>query len=210
MPALGPEGGILSVMWKNLARSYVVACVIMAASGPEALNGQDTAQSMASPGTIAGDWALNRALSDDPNEQLQNVRAAARPPGSRPPESAGRPEDGSTLNAVRRAVEAFGIGQTDSTVTIAYPDRELLLFTDGRKQKTVLDDGRELEYRAWRDGGSVVIERKLDGGVVLTENYSLHAGTGRLHVLTRLEGDRLPQRISFMLVYDPLEPKPGG
>jgi hypothetical protein len=48
-----------------------------------------------------------------------------------------------------------------------------------------------------------VIERRLDGGLTLTEKYSLQAGTGRLHVLTRLAGDRLPAPISFMRVYDP-------
>jgi len=107
------------------------------------------------------------------------------------------------FEAVRRAVEGFSIEQNDSTVVIAYPDRELVLFTDQRKQKIPVDQNREVEYRAWWEGGRLWIERKLDGGVGMTEEYWIQAGTGRLHILTRLEGDRLPGTIAFMRVYDP-------
>jgi hypothetical protein len=150
---------------------------------------------------MVGQWTLNRALSDDPADQLMNVRG-----GAVPPSGAGRPPPsraGSMFDVIRRAVEGFGIEQTDSTVTFAYPHRELDLFTDGRKQKIAAPDGREAEYRTVWEGPSLVIERRLDGGMTLTEKYSVYAATGRLHVLTRLGGDRLPMPISFMRVYDP-------
>ncbi len=207
---LVPEGGIATVMLKNLCRALLVTTVILAAAGSRSATGQEANDDDGWSGGLSGDWALNRALSDDPSDQLQNIRGAARPPGRTPSETGRRPQGGSPLDVIRRAVEGFGIDQTDSTVTIAYPDRDLVLSTDGRKQKIPVEGDRELEYRAWREGASLFLERKLDGGVILTEQYSVHAGTGRLHVLTRLEGDRLPRTISFMRVYDPAEAETEG
>jgi hypothetical protein len=103
---------------------------------------------------------------------------------------------------VRRAVRKFAIEMTDSTVAIAYPDRQLALSTDGRKHKVQLGDDTEAEYRAWWESGRLVLERRLNGGLTLTEDYSVQSTTHRLHVLTRLEGDRLPRTIAFVRVYD--------
>ncbi len=190
-------------MWKAMPRQWLLAAVFLVAAGPAAATGQEANESVAPSSGLGGDWFLNRALSDDPDDQLRRVRGAAPPPRRM---GGGRPSDSSSLDAVRRAMEGFVINQTDSTVTITYPDRELVLFTDGRKQKIQISDDREAEYRAWWEAGQLFIERKLDGGVTATEQYSLQGGTGRLHVLTRLEGDPLPRTISFMRVYDPSEP----
>lgn len=194
-------------MWKSQTRACLVAALVLVCVGPESARGQDTAAGEDSAGDAAGTWRLNRALSDDPGEQLQNVRGAARAPGRRPPggASGGARANGASLDAVRHAVEGFSIALTDSTVVITYPDRSLDLITDGRKRKIRVSEERELEFRAWREGTHLVIERRLDGGVTLSEEYSVQAGTGRLHVLTRLAGDRLPRPISFMRVYDPAD-----
>lgn len=188
-------------MSKRMIRELLTLAGLLVLAVPPASHGQEVGQGAGTTESVAGQWTLNRALSDDPTDQLMNVRGGAVPPGGagRPPPAQG----GSSFDVIRRAVEAFGVRQTDSTVTIVYPDRELLLFTDGRKQKIAAPDGREVEYRALWEGSSLVIERRLGGGLTLTERYSVHAGTGRLHVLTRLAGERLPTPISFMRVYDP-------
>lgn len=206
----GIQGGHLRVMWKTLSRQWLVAAVLFAAAGAGPAIGQEAEESAGVSNGLAGDWSLNRALSDDPDDQLRNVRGGAQPPGGRPPGGGGRPTDGSSLDVIRRAAEGFGITATDSTVTIAYPDRDLTLFTDGRKQKMRVSEDLELEYRAGWSQGRLTIERKLDRGITMTEEYSTHAGTGRLHVLTRLEGDPLPMTIAFMRVYDPAEADPDG
>jgi hypothetical protein len=186
---------------KNLIRMILALACMAALVAPARSLSQEVVQSTRAPGSVAGQWSLNRALSDDPADQLMNVRGGAVPPGSggRPAPSGGR----SQFDVVRRAIEGFRIEQTDSTVTIVYQDREVLLFTDGRKQKIAAPDGREVEYHTLWEGPSLQIERRIDGGMTLTEKYSVQAVTGRLHVLTRLEGARLPQTISFMRVYDP-------
>jgi len=199
----GVERGHLSVMWKTVSGNWFMAAVLLAMTGPTPAIGQETTESAGASVGLAGDWSLNRALSDDPDDQLRDVRGGARPPGGRSPGGGGRPPDASPLDVIRRAVEAFSIRQTDSTVAIAYPDRELSLLTNGRKQKIQVAEDLEVEYRAWWEQDHLFIERKLDRGITLTEEYSSQAGTGRLHVLTRLEGDRLPRTIAFMRVYDP-------
>jgi hypothetical protein len=190
---------------RNKIQLFVALTGLLALVAPSSVHGQEIGQSQAETVSVAGQWMLNRALSDDPTDQLMNVRGGAQPPGGaeaggRPPPSAGA----SMFEVIRRAVERFGIDQTDSTVSIAYPDHEVHLFTDGRKQKIAAADDREVEVRSRWEGQGLVIQRRVDGGLILTEQYSVHSNTGRLHVLTRLEGDRLPMPISFMRVYDPL------
>jgi hypothetical protein len=206
----GILGGNLSVKRKTLSRQWFLAAVLCTAAGVGQAIGQETEADAGATDGLAGEWSLNRALSDDPDDQLRNVRGAAQPSGGRPPGGGGRPSDGSPLDVIRRAAEGFAITQTDSTVTIAYPDRDLTLFTDGRKQKVQLSEDREAEYRAGWSQARLTIERKLDRGITMTEEYSTHPDTGRLHVLTRLEGDPLPMTIAFMRVYDPTEAEPDG
>lgn len=180
----------------------VTGLLILAVAAPA--SGQETVPDPAATESLVGRWTLNRALSDDPTEELVNMGlGASRPAGPGPPPP---PPPNSSAAVLRRAVEGFGIEHTDSTVAIAYPDRDLVLFTDGRKQKVRVNDDLEVEYRSWWQDGHLTVERKLESSMVLTEDYSRQAGTGRLHVLTRLSGDRLPRPISFMRVYDPAPP----
>ena len=159
---------------------------------------------------LAGDWVLNRALSDDPAERI--VQPAVPPPvpgsqSSRQP--SGRPAGvppNSAPAVLRRSIGGFSIERSDSSVTIAYPDRDLVLPTDGSKRMVALPGGGEGEYRAWWEGESLVVERRLEGELVLLESYSIQPATGRLHILTRLEGDRLPRPVSFVRVYDRAAP----
>jgi hypothetical protein len=186
----------MSVTWNTVSRAWLVAALFMTAAGLQSANGQEADGG----GDLVGDWALNRALSDNPAEQLSSVRGGAPPPAGM--SRSGRTPNPSGFDAVRRAAERFRIERTDSTVVVAYPDHERVLSTDGRKQKLEVGEGREVEFRTRWDGGRLFIERKLDGGVAMTEEYWVQAGTGRLHVLTRLVGDRLPSTIAFMRVYE--------
>ncbi len=190
-----------------VTRGVVVAAMMIASFGAGRIAAQDVEDDKTATGGLVGQWALNRALSDDPAEQMRGAMPSGRPSGRR---AGGRsPEQmRSGMDAVRRAAESFAIRQDDSTVVIVYPEHSLTLFTDRRKQKEVVGDDVEIEYRAWWESGKLLIERKLDGGLTLTEEYSAHAGTGRLHVLTRLEGDRLPRTIAFVRVYDPAKDTP--
>jgi hypothetical protein len=189
-------------------RRILPLALILGVSAPVGLRAQEESPA-ADHADIRGDWALNRALSDDPSERIVQPAVPPPVPGSsslRQPAGRSAPVRPNSAPAVlRRSIDGFSIELSDSTVAIAYPDRDLVLFTDGRKQKVQLpgEGGGEGEYRAWWEGSALVVERRLDGGLVLTESYSLQKATGRLHILTRLEGDRLPRSVSFVRVYDP-------
>ena len=170
--------------------------LLLLAGAPESLLAQD-AWDPAETAGLSGDWVLNTLLSDDPAEQIPR---AAVPPGARNREPQ-RPPSGTAQ--LRQAMERFSITQTDSTIVIGYPDRDLVLHPDGNKRKDVVSEDLQIEYRAWGDGSTLVVDRKRDDGLTLTERYSILESTGRLHILTRLHGDRLPQVIAFVRVYDP-------
>ena len=173
-----------------------VAVFIGMEAAPRAVSAQEPGGDPAATEALEGDWVLNPALSDDPSELIPRP---AVPPGARgrPPE---RPPSGTAQ--LRQAIERFSLGQTDSTVVISYPDRDLVLHVDGQKHVDAVSDDLKIEYRAWREGPALVIERRRDGGLTLTERYSIVSATGRLHILTRLTGDRLPAPIAFVRVYD--------
>jgi len=210
LPSPGIDTGYdeaIRPMWKTATRSTVLCLLALAAVGTPPAHAQETAPGAGMRDPLAGRWKLNRALSDDPAEQLRAMgmpegAPRARPgQGGPPPSSRGR----GAFAALRANVDGFEIERTDSTVSIAYPDHQLRLFTDGRKQKIEGANGREVEYRARWAEGKLLLERRLDGGLLLSEEYIIQPGTGRLHVLTRLEGDRLPMPVAFVRVYDPAD-----
>jgi hypothetical protein len=165
-------------MWNSMIRAWLAAAILTAAAGLQPANGQEADGGERSIESVAGDWALNRALSDDPADQLRSVRGAAPPPAGM--ERGGRPApDRSGFEAVRRAAERFGIEQTDSTVVVAYPDRELVLFTDGRKQRVDVGEDREVEFHSWWDGGRLFIERKLEGVSMYSHRCEATVSRGR-------------------------------
>ncbi len=175
----------------------VAALWILTGSWVGSAVGQDTGGGATLPQDFAGDWVLNRSLSDDPAEQMTGTR------GGMPRRGGETGQRDAETARVRRAMERFRIGLDDSTVVLAYPDRSLVIRPDGRMRKQTIGEDREMEYRARIEDSALVIERKLDGDVTFTEEYAVQEGTGRLHILTRIEGGRLPRKISFVRVYDP-------
>lgn len=148
-------------------------------------------------GALSGHWVLNRLLSDDPSERIPRP---AVPPGVRSRDPEGPPSGTAQL---RRAIERFSIRRSDSTFVFVYPDRELVVLPDGETHRDVVNESLSLEYRAWIEGPSLLIERRRDDGMTLTETFRVVQSTGRLQVLTRLEGERLGVPVSFVRVYDP-------
>ena len=181
----------------SVSRTTLAMVLIGGLMGSPGMAGaQDSAGDPASTEALVGDWVLNELLSDDPSSLIPR---RAVPPGARQREAETPP---SGTDPLRQAAQRFSLSQPDSTIIIDYPDRELVLKPDGQEQVDVVRDDLEIEYRAWRDGATLVIERRLQDDVLLTERYSLHDPTGRLHVLTRLESERLAAPISFIRVYD--------
>jgi hypothetical protein len=172
---------------------------------------------------LSGTWLLNAEESDDPREQMDQMGQAGggmRPSGGTRPSGGGGggmrggrggmaggtmdPERmRQTMDMVRQAVRRIDLQQGDSTVTLIYNQgRSLLLHIDGRALKQELQAGAKMEIRAGWKGKYFIVERKIDGGGKITEEYMIPTDTDQLYVITRLEIDRMPQPLEFRRVYD--------
>jgi len=175
---------------------------------------------------LSGIWILNADESDDPREQMDQMGGGTGGGGMRGGGGA-RPSGGmgggmrggrggtgggamdpekmqQTMEMVRQAARRIDLQQGDSTVTLVY-DRahSLMLHTDGRGLEQELPAGAKMEITAGWKGRYFVVEREIDGGGKITEEYMISTRTGQLYVITRLElGSRMPQPLEFRRVYD--------
>jgi hypothetical protein len=201
---------------KPTAHVLAAAFLTAATAATEAALAQEQEADLAAAPSISGPWKLNRSLSDDPREQLRAIQSQMRaaggpaggpPPGGMPGAGTGRRPDPNEMRErmepLMRAVDGFEIALADSAVTIRYPDWDAHFLSDGEGHKIELEEDRNVEYKAWWDGPAFYVERKTDHGGKITERYEVHAATGRLHVLTRFENDRLPAPVQFIRVYEP-------
>jgi hypothetical protein len=171
---------------------------------------------------LAGTWVLNTEESDNPGPPTDQVgapgmgeRGGMMPPpggmGGRPGGPGGRggmggmdPEEmRQTMDVVREAARRIDLLQDDSTVTLKYDQRPpLVLHIDGRELEQQLPSDTKLKIRAGWQGRYFVVERKIDGGGTITEQYYKSSVTDQLQIITRVELGRMPQPMEFMRVYD--------
>ena len=178
---------------------------------------------------LTGTWILNAEESDDPSEQMDQMgqggagtRGGAMGDQTSPGGGKGGGRGGGrgrgggsggvgidparlreTMDMVREAVRRIDVQQRDSTVTIIYDQGSAnLLYTDGRKLEQELRGGAKMEIRAGWKGKYFIVEREIDGGGKITEEYMILTDTDQLYVITRLEIDRMPQPLEFRRVYD--------
>ena len=202
-------------------RVLPIAVVLAAATAtaPEEAQSQDS--------TLTGTWQLNQELSDNPAEQLQDLRAGAgRRAGGRQPQRrgagggarTGRRNRGSgdvaanqarmspqqmqaTMAMVRNAARRFLLEIGEDSVRFTYTDRLPVAVELGEKWKEELPDGIDIEWKAERRDGGLRVERQVTRGGKLREDYQL-SETGHLEVVTRLEMGGGQRPIEFTRVYD--------
>jgi hypothetical protein len=94
------------------------------------------------------------------------------------------------------------VEQTDSTVIFTWgTGARMELRPDGTKRKHDVRGFGEVEAKAKWEDGQLVLERSLDGGVTVTDEFLRAPGSERLLVTTRLSGS-LPREFAFRSVYD--------
>jgi hypothetical protein len=168
---------------------------------------------------LAGTWILNSEESDNPGPPPDQQgppdmgeRGTMRPPpggmGRRPGGPGGMggmdPEKmRQTMDIAREAARRIDLLQDDSTVTLSYDQRTpLVLHIDGRELAQQLPSDTKLKIRAGWQGSHFVVERKIDGGGTITEQYFKSPVTDQLQVITRIELGRMPRPMEFLRVYD--------
>lgn len=166
---------------------------------------------MTQPPDLSGSWVLNEAESEDLRGRMRGggIEDDGGPgmAGGRRGRMGGmdRERMRQAMQMLREASRVLKIIQDDSTITVASAGgAKRVLFPDGRKVEHELRNGTAVETKArWKDD-RLVVERKFDGGVKITETYE-RTGEGRqLHVEVKLGGG-IPRSLEFRRVYDAVD-----
>jgi len=169
---------------------------------------------------LAGVWRLNAELTQlpAPGSTAERAMGPRAPVGSsgaplgggRGPTSVGggsrsSPDDTArTREAIRLAL------LTHTTLTITAADRSIVMTDESGRSRTLTPDNKvteskagalTVESRARWDDRTLVVERKYEGDVKLTERYTIGGTPRRLTIAARLESPGERAR-SFQRVYD--------
>jgi hypothetical protein len=169
---------------------------------------------------LAGVWRLNAELTQlpAPGSTAERAMGPRAPVGSsgaplgggRGPTSVGggsrsSPDDTArTREAIRLAL------LTHTTLTITAADRSIVMTDESGRSRTLTPDNKvteskagalTVESRARWDDRTLVVERKYEGDVKLTERYTIGGAPRRLTIAARLESPGERAR-SFQRVYD--------
>ena len=154
---------------------------------------------------ITGPWVVNLELSDKPGDQMPRQPPQGAPsgrPGGRPGGGGDRQARMQTgLAILLQNSVAFRIEEADSII--------ILTGAEGLVRK-FLPDGQEREQRfeglgnvvmksRWK-GDKLVVERTLEGGAKITEEFELSEDGRQLIVDMKISG--VPRGIEFRRVYD--------
>ena len=172
---------------------------------------------------LAGVWRLNAELTQLPAvgstaERAMGPRApvgssGAPLGGGRGPTSTGGGYGGSRSSPddAARTREAIRLALlTHTTLTITAADRSIVIADESGRSRTLTPDNKAaksqagaltVESRARWDDRTLVVERKYEGDVKLTERYTVGETPRRLTIAAKLESPGERAR-SFQRVYD--------
>jgi len=168
---------------------------------------------------LSGTWILNTEENDDPGQLTDQVGGPGMSERGRimpPPGGMGGRRGGpggmggmdpenmrQTIDMVREPVRRIDLQQGDSTVTLTYDQQQrLVLHIDGHELEQELPTGTKMTIRAGWKGRYFIVERKIDNGGTITEQYFKSSVTDQLQVITRIELGRMPRPMQFLRVYD--------
>jgi hypothetical protein len=164
----------------------------------------------AGPANLSGTWKLNKELSDDAHQKMDQARKAQ---GDVPPSSGGARgawRGGANKDGGPRDPAAFA--KAWATLTIHHEDPRLVIADGAGHEHFLYTDGREIaeerprrgtvEIAAHWDEDRVVVEMKPERGPSRTETYSVAADGSQLTVVTRIEAHGPMPEITVRRVYD--------
>jgi len=193
----------------------VIATVAAILTLPAAANTSQGAE----PSTpdLTGAWKYNADLSLTPKDRsTPSNPGAGSSPGANP---AGRASGGEGARpnpehmakmreALRNATEAserLTIVRKENAFVITDGDgRSWSFVPDGRKVKGETPVGLKVETTAWWEAPLLIVERRFDGGVSVTDQYTLLTDPRQLVIMSIVETDRMKgdQAIRVRRVYD--------
>ncbi len=172
---------------------------------------------------LAGSWTFNPADSDDSATVFERLREGlgrggpGGPPGGgggfsgrggmgggrgagRRPGGEGGPPRGEgprNMGNVLRAPQLLTIAVGDSTVSFDQHDGVTrVLYTDGRKVTQQLGPNAKMTLKSHWQGQHFLVEREMDRGMKVTEEYLVEPTEHRLHVIVEVN------KVTFVRIYD--------
>lgn len=156
---------------------------------------------------FAGDWVINRDLSDDTDKKVEEaIRAAGGRPDSGGRTGRGRYRGGPPEQELYDRMsydEVLNIRLDPPQITFTYADGfRRTFYTDGRGRSiSARGESSDYSFADWSDTRLFVEGRPRDGGWT-REEYSLQAGGNRLRAELHLQPLTFMQPITITRVYD--------
>jgi len=154
---------------------------------------------------ITGPWVVNLELSDKPSDQMARQPPQGRPggrPGGRPDGDSDRQTRMQTgLAILLQNSVAFRIEEKDSTIILTGAEGLVRMFRpDGLEREKRFEGLGNLVMKSRWKGDKLVVERTLEGGAKITEEFELSEDGSQLIVDMKISGG--PRGIEFRRVYD--------
>jgi hypothetical protein len=202
-------GTLLFGLWLAVAAA-VIACGDDAQQADAGLTSNAV---LAGQQDLTGSWVLNLEASDLPPRDRDGIHDRRRDQtgdGQGGPGMDGRRHregDGPPPPDGRRGgppfPEAFEVTQDESSITFTAPGGQSITYlTDGSTETRELPRGGRLEITASWDGELLVVERNVADRVSTTRAFGLSEDGTQLRVAVTVDGERLPEPIDLVLVYD--------
>lgn len=169
---------------------------------------------------LAGQWQVNKDLSDDPRQKMQEARADSSGGAGDSNGNGGSRHQGGQNGEGRGQgggmmvdLSVIQIDQTGSNVKITGKSGRTLAqypAADQTDAKSAGGAGRDQRTATtqWQNGQLTVVSDGPRGKS--TRTYSLSPDGKQLFVTTKMESDRFKQPVIYRMVYDPATNETGG
>jgi hypothetical protein len=183
-----------------------------------------------SRGKLAGEWKLNKSLSDDPRQRMEKATGSSRGQvGANGPWGGmgggthrGTGTGGGNGHAAKQAAEMtddysfLSIAQTETTVRVTSDSGRLLAYYSASEQANAQGnsqgssqgssksaDGDASKGPSTRMQGDQLVVVSTRDGVKTTRTYMGSADGSQLYLTSRIEGAHLKDPVTIRFVYDP-------
>lgn len=179
-------------------------------------------------GKLAGEWKLDRSMSDDPRQKLEKATGTSRGQvGTNGPwggmgGGSHRGSGGGNGQAARQVAEMtdeysfLSITQTDKTVRVTSDSGRLLAYYSSGDQANAQGNSQGNSKSSDGDGskdaskgpsvrmqGDQLVVVTTRDGIKTTRTYAGSADGGQLYLTSRIEGGHLKDPVTIRFVYNP-------
>jgi len=187
---------------RSIFKSHLLVALLVASTGPVSSCSSGGSAAIPQHPDITGTWVVNLEQSDKPGDLVERERPQGAP-GDRQQGDGGERRERMQVGVailLQNSV-AFKVEETDSTLTLTGAEGITRTFyVDGQERELRIEGLGNVQVKArWR-GEKLVIERNLQGGAKITEEFELTADGRQLVVKMKISGGQ--RGLEFRRVYD--------